>query len=272
MKRISKAVREMCSSHQPFALVEIAEGTGSMPRHQGATMLVRADGSIEGTVGGGLMEAAAIDRARQVIAEGKDARLPFDMSSKDAANSDLICGGKGVLSIRYYSGTEEDAALTEMLEALDRGRLYICGGGHVSLQIARMADLLEIPVTVIEDRAEYASDDRFPTAEKVIVRDFWELNIDGLQKQDMIVIVTRGHLGDRAALTWALQTDAGYIGMIGSRQKRDLMYEKMIEDGAEKEKLEQVHSPIGLSIGAQTPAEIAVSIVAELIAFRYGKL
>ena len=223
MKRISKAVREMCSSHQPFALVEIAEGTGSMPRHQGATMLVRADGSIEGTVGGGLMEAAAIDRARQVIAEGKDARLPFDMSSKDAANSDLICGGKGVLSIRYYSGTEADVALTEMLEALDRSRLYICGGGHVSLQIARMADLLEIPVTVIEDRADYAGDDRFPTAEKVIVRDFWELNIDGLQKQDMVVIVTRGHLGDRAALTWALQTDAGYIGMIGEKKLRVLL-------------------------------------------------
>ncbi len=272
MKRISKAVREMCSSHQPFALVEIAEGTGSMPRHQGATMLVREDGSIEGTVGGGLMEATAIDRARQVIAEKKDARMPFDMSSKDAANSDLICGGKGVLSIRYYSGREEAAELTEIFETFEHGRLYICGGGHVSLQIARMADLLEIPVTVIEDRAEYASDARFPTAEKVIVRDFWELNIDSLQKQDMVVIVTRGHLGDRAALTWALQTDAGYIGMIGSRQKRDLMYEKMMKDGMEKDKLEQVHSPIGLSIGAQTPAEIAVSIVAELIAFRYGKL
>ena len=88
----------------------------------------------------------------------------------------------------------------------------------------------------------------------------------------MVVIVTRGHLGDRAALTWAVQTDAGYIGMIGSRQKRDLIYQKMMEDGTAEEKLQKVHSPIGLSIGAQTPAEIAVSIMAELIAFRYGKL
>ncbi|HIY39375.1 MAG TPA: XdhC/CoxI family protein [Candidatus Agathobaculum merdigallinarum] len=272
MKMISKAIRDMCSRRQPFALVEIAEASGSMPRHQGATMLVRADGSIEGTIGGGLMEKDAIEKAKQVIAEGTDAELSFDMSSKDAANSDLICGGKGLLSIRYYSGNAADEQLIQALETVDKGRLYICGGGHVSLQIARIADLLEIPVTVIEDRAEYATDTRFPEAEKVVVDAFENIDITGLQEQDMVVIITRGHLGDRAALTWAVQTDAGYIGMIGSRQKRDLIYQKMMEDGTAEEKLQKVHSPIGLSIGAQTPAEIAVSIMAELIAFRYGKL
>lgn len=271
MKHIYKAIEEMSSKKEALVLVEIAEGSGSMPRQQGAIMLVRMDGSIVGSVGGGLLEANAIKCAQQAIVEKKSTEMTFDMSSEDIANSQLICGGKGVLSIRYYDAFNWDE-LKEVMEKINRSTLYIFGGGHISLQLYHIAELLEMSVVIVEDRKEFANAERFPDAECIVVPDFWETPCIELKKYDMVVIVTRGHLGDRAALTWALRTRAGYIGMIGSRRKRDLLYKKMQQDGIDSTSLEKVHSPIGLSIGAQYPAEVAVSIAAELIAFRYGKL
>ncbi|MDY3619516.1 XdhC family protein [Agathobaculum sp.] len=265
MKRLKQAIRALCAAGQPFALVSIREGTGSMPRHQGASMLVREDGSIEGSVGGGVLEAKAIERAQMAIRERRGGEMPFDLSSADAAESDMICGGKGVLSVRFYDGTAEPQ---DELREIDDGRMVIFGGGHIARQLSRLAGLLEIPVTVVEDREEYCSPERFPEDERMVVPDYGHIPPMQLGARDMVVIVTRGHLGDREALLWALGTQAGYIGMIGSKRKRDLMYEKMVADGLDPKQLSRVHSPIGLPIGAQTPEEIAVSIAAEIVAFR----
>jgi xanthine dehydrogenase accessory factor len=150
--------------------------------------------------------------------------------------------------------------------------LYIFGGGHVSTEIVPLAARVGFKVVVIDDREEYAGPDRFPQATKVQCRPFAgvlkKLDID---HTSYIVIVTRGHMHDKTILEQSLKTDAKYIGMIGSRRKRDMIYDKLLEEGFTQDDLERVCSPIGLDIGAETPEEIAVSIAAELIKVRAGK-
>lgn len=146
--------------------------------------------------------------------------------------------------------------------------LYIFGGGHVGQALAQGAALLGWPVTVLDDRAEYADPARFPDAVCITVPGFDSLPDLPVGPADGIVIVTRGHLGDADVLRWAVQQNAGYIGMIGSKRKRDMLYQTLQEEGVLQARLQQVHSPVGLDIGAETPGEIAVSILAELIAIR----
>ncbi len=150
--------------------------------------------------------------------------------------------------------------------------LYIFGAGHVAQPTARFASAVGFSVVVIDDRPEWASPERFPEARSVrVIPDFETAFTDlDIHPDAFIVIVTRGHLHDRTVLEAALKTDAGYIGMIGSRKKREAIYSALRDAGVGQDRLDQVHSPIGLSIGAETPEEIAVSIVAELIAERAG--
>jgi xanthine dehydrogenase accessory factor len=151
--------------------------------------------------------------------------------------------------------------------------LYIFGGGHVSSQIAPLASKVGFRVVVVEDRAEYADPEKFPDAEEVYCYPF-----DGVverfpvDESSYIIIVTRGHLNDKTILEQSLRTRAGYIGMIGSRRKKAMIYEKLLEEGFTRKDLDRVYAPIGLNIGAETPEEIAVSIVAELIQVRAGPL
>jgi xanthine dehydrogenase accessory factor len=145
--------------------------------------------------------------------------------------------------------------------------LYSFGAGHVALPTAHIAAMVGFQVVVIDDREEFANAARFPDASNVVVKDFEEamgsLDID---KDSFVIILTRGHKYDRVVLEQAIKTDAGYIGMIGSKSKREAIYQAIIASGAATaEQLEGVHSPIGLPIGGETPEEIAVSIVAELI-------
>jgi xanthine dehydrogenase accessory factor len=148
--------------------------------------------------------------------------------------------------------------------------LYCFGGGHVAVPTAHLAVLAGFRVVVIDDRPEFANAERFPEAHNVFVIKDFNNAFEGLEidEDSFIVIVTRGHQYDRAVLEQALQTSADYIGMISSRRKRDAIYEYLMSQGVKKERLEQVHSPIGIDIGGETPEEIAVSIVAELIKVR----
>jgi xanthine dehydrogenase accessory factor len=150
--------------------------------------------------------------------------------------------------------------------------LYVFGGGHVSRQIVPLASHVGFQVVVIDDRADFADTRHFPEA-----RDVYQLPFENVMERfeihdlSYLVIVTRGHMHDKNVLAQALKTKAGYIGMIGSSRKRNIIYEKLLEEGFPQEDLSRVHSPIGLDIGAETPEEIAVSIVAELIKVRRGR-
>jgi xanthine dehydrogenase accessory factor len=154
-----------------------------------------------------------------------------------------------------------------------QGTVLIFGGGHVGLALSRVSGFVGFKTVVLDDRYEFANADRFPDAEEVVLLECFPDCFQGLEidEDSYIVIVTRGHLHDKTVLRLALKTRAGYIGMIGSRKKRDAIYEDLIQEGFKREDMDRVHSPIGLAIGAETPEEIAVCILGELIKVRVEK-
>ncbi|MBQ8830000.1 MAG: XdhC family protein [Oscillospiraceae bacterium] len=152
------------------------------------------------------------------------------------------------------------------------GRMYIFGGGHVSFEVAKLASHLGYPVTVIDDREEYANPERFPECDTVCIESFTDMQDFPTDERSYILIITRGHAHDKTVLKWALNKPCLYLGMIGSKTKRDALYVSLEKEGYSMEKMRQVKCPIGLSIGAETPSEIAVSIMAEVIAVTKGKV
>ena len=236
------------------ALATIIGAEGSTPREVGAKMLVREDGTIFGTIGGGCLEGRVIVEAIMVIREEKSRTFHYDLTGTEAAGAGMICGG--VLDIYIEP-------------IIPTPTVFIFGGGHISLFVSKISAMVGFRVAVIDDRAQFASKERFPEAEQVIAEEFFlafpQLKVN---RSSYLVIVTRGHVYDREVLEWALNTEAGYIGMIGSKKKTRDVYKGLEEKGVSREKLQRVHAPIGLDIGALTPEEIAVSIVGQMVQVR----
>ena len=239
------------------ALATIIATRGSTPREMGAKMLIREDGSISGTIGGGCLEAEVWQQAVEVMKTEKPKTFHMDLTGRKAEESGMICGGVMDLYIE---------------PVIPSPVVYLFGGGHISLFVSKLSVMAGFRVVVIDDRQQFANRERFPEAEQVLAEEF-PFIFDKLpvNRGSYLVIVTRGHAYDQEVLEWALTTDAKYIGMIGSRKKIQTLYGRLLDKGVEPEKLKRVHAPIGLSIGALTPEEIAVSIVAELIGVRRGK-
>jgi xanthine dehydrogenase accessory factor len=253
MNDIYQEIVRVKTEGEEAALVTVVSATGSTPREEGAKMLVRPDGSIIGTIGGGSLEAQIIEEAVKVIRQGKPKRLHRSLTAKEAEEG-MICGGDLEVFIEPI---------------LTPPALYIFGGGHIALALTKMGKLCGFNITVIDDRAEFAHAERFPEAEVILAEDFTksfpQVKID---KSSYIVIVTHGHRHDEVVLEWVVGTPARYIGMIGSKTKNETIYSHLLAKGITREQLDRVHAPIGLEIGAQTPEEIAVSILAELIKIR----
>jgi xanthine dehydrogenase accessory factor len=234
------------------ALVTVVSASGSTPREEGAKMLVRPDGSILGSIGGGSVEARIISEAIEIIHKGRPQLLSYRL--KEGEELGMICGGDIEVFVEPI---------------LPEPTLYIFGGGHIALALAKMAKLVGFKIVVIDDRPEFANPQRFPEAEQTLAIDFAKafsrLKID---KSGYIVIVTHGHKGDEVVLQGALRTKAKYIGMIGSKTKNKTVFSNLRAKGISQELLDKAYTPIGLRIGAQTPEEIAVSILAEVIKIR----
>jgi len=236
------------------AVATIVNVRGSIPSFETAKMLVRDDGSIAGTIGGGCVEAEVWQAAREVMESEKPRTLTFNLNQDPKYDTGLVCGG----------------TLDVFIEpVLPPASLFIFGGGHVSLNLYEVARRAGFDVTVIDDREAYANRERFPQAREVIAGDF-EKAMTRLTpaESSYIVIVTRGHRDDMRVLRWAVQTQARYIGMIGSKRKTITIFRELVKEGIAEHLFERVHAPIGLDIGAITPEEIAVAITAELIAVR----
>jgi xanthine dehydrogenase accessory factor len=236
------------------AVATIVNARGSIPSFQSAKMLVRDDGSIVGTIGGGCVEAEVWQAAREVIAQEKPRTLSFDLNQDPKHDTGLVCGGMLEIFIE---------------PVLPMPLLYIFGAGHVAIELFKAARNAGFDCIVADDREAYANAGRFPGALQIIAKDFDE----GLaeltpSESSNIVIVTRGHRDDMRVLRWAVQTQARYIGMVGSKRKAITVFRELTREGLRPELFDRVHSPVGLDIGAVTPEEIAVSIVAELIAMR----
>ena len=325
--------------------------SGSTPRSAGASMLVFEDGSIAGTIGGGLVEASVQRLAEKMLGSAPDsstdsaALCAFDLSNELAAQADLICGGSLQVCLQLLSpGDAGVEAFEKTQTALDAGRkallctdlgpentpdselrvgrrwalvdgedsgdfldregleqaqamgksggagmftwkgrrilvvphiesgsLVLVGAGHVAQHTALAAARVGFRIVVMDDREEFANQERFPdAAQLVVLPDFQDCFKDvPLDGNSFVVVVTRGHLHDKTALGQTLRANlpegVGYIGMIGSRRKRDAIYDALCDEGFDRSEFERVHCPIGLSIGAETPEEIAVSITGELI-------
>ena len=236
------------------AVATIVNVRGSIPSFKTAKMLVRDDGSIFGTIGGGCVEADVWQAAREVMESEKPRTVTFNLNQDPKYDTGLVCGG----TLDIFIEPVLPAAL-----------LYIFGAGHVSVNLYKVARNAGFDVTVIDDRDAYANRERFPEAREVIAEDFEQaMGRLAISESAYIVIVTRGHRDDMRVLRWAVQTRARYVGMIGSKRKTIKIYEELQKEGLPAKLFERVHAPIGLDIGAVTPEEIAVSITAELIAIR----
>lgn len=326
---------------QPVAYTALVETRGSTPQKAGATMLVYADGSQSGTLGGGCVEAEVKRQALRLLDAGQSPQLlTFQLDDDYGWDDGLICGGrmkmlvdpvapgsdnnyfKRLLELRTAGhpcteavvidaakagGHEGDrflldaagtviasrateaiptAALCHLrpinsrprpyveqgisyLPHLERCRLIVVGAGHVGQKVAELAAQVDFDVWVVDDRAEYCNPDRFPLARRLIVGPI-DTALSGLEinSDTYCIIVTRGHNHDEEALYHLAETQARYVGMIGSKRKIRLIFDDLLAEGISREALSCVHAPLGLDIGSQTVAEIAISIVAELVAHR----
>ena len=234
------------------ALATITSVHGSIPSVAAAKMLIREDGSIAGTVGGGCVEGEVRKVALEVMRNERPKTMSFNLDQMPDDDSGLVCGG----SLQVF-----------IEPVLPAPVLYVFGAGHVGLNVYKIAHLAGFEVVVVDDRDVYANRERFPHA-----RDIHAGQMDQVLSQlapsdsSFLVIVTRGHRHDMRVLRWALDTPARYIGMIGSGRKVLTIFQELEGQGVPRAEFDRVYAPIGLELGATTPEEIAVSIVAELIA------
>lgn len=238
------------------ALVTVVGTRGSTPQRAGARLLVRADGVVFGTIGGGCVEAEMIRRAKAAIESASSGLTTYDLTPEQAGEEGLVCGGR----------------MEVFIEALDAQPVFaILGGGHVARPLCRLAAWSGFRVRVLDDRETYATADRFPDAESVVVAGFSEA-VDALRIDEgaYVVVVTRGHRGDAAALHACLAARPRFLGLLGSRAKMVHVFSELVGRGVDRADLDRIITPVGVEIGAVTPEEIAVSIVAEAIATRRG--
>lgn len=241
------------------ALATVIGGEERSPGKTSFRMLVYPDGKISGTVGGGLLEAKVREEALRCMSDKKPRLLELALDDKSADGIGVLCGGKIKVFLEPIEGVST---------------LYVFGGGHIAIPLVQFAKSLDFNVVVIDDRQEFGNKERFPLADEVKVGDFGRVtNSLDFQESDCVVIITRGHEHDATVLKECLSKRKlpGYIGMIGSKEKIARTFSQLKEQGVLEHLLAKVKAPIGLDIGARTPAEIALSIISEIVALRYGK-
>src|SRR5947199_10871971 len=238
---------------QRAALATIVHTNGSIPSYESSRMLVREDGSIAGTIGGGCVEADVWAAAKDVMQKEAPRKMVFHLNNEASYENGLICGGTLEIFIEPI---------------LPQPVVYLFGGGHVSMAVARAAHAAGFGITVVDDREAFANKERFPMAQEVYTS--YENAFEKIKPNaaSYLLIVTRGHKEDMRVLAWAARTEARYVGMIGSKRKVMSVYKALENEGYKPEEFERVYAPMGLEIGALSPEEIAISIVAELIAVR----
>lgn len=241
---------------QRCALATIVEVRGSIPSFESAKLLVREDGSIVGTIGGGCVEAEVWNAAREVMQTEQPRRLTFNLGQDAAYDNGLICGGQ----------------LDVFVEpVLPIPHAFIFGGGHISKSLSKVATLAGFATVVVDNRESFANVERFPEAVAVHAAEYEEIFPKlAINETSYVIIVTRGHRDDMRVLKLALATPARYLAMIGSKRKVLNVIRELEKEGVDRSAFEKIHAPMGLDIGAISPEEIAISVTAEMIAVRRG--
>jgi xanthine dehydrogenase accessory factor len=258
MEDVLAALTDALARGEAVALVTIVAAHGSTPQRVGARMLVHADGRIVGTIGGGCYEHDAFWKARETLVSRKAQLVHYELSDDLAEESGLICGGRMDVFIEPVEPSPH---------------LYILGAGHVGYQLGQIAHTVGFKLHVVDDRQKFANHERFPQAAEVVVEslDTWVSSAD-IPTAAYVVVLTRGHRQDFDVLRALAAREYRYVGLIGSRAKVARLTDALLDAGVSPDWLKRLHAPIGFDIGAVSPEEIAVSILAELIAVRRGKI
>jgi xanthine dehydrogenase accessory factor len=239
---------------QKCALATIVQVRGSIPSYESAKLLVREDGSMMGTVGGGCVEAEVWNAAREVIDTEKPKNLSFSLGQDAAYDEGLICGGQLNIFVE---------------PVIPQPQAFIFGGGHVSKSISKVATIAGFSTIIVDNREAFANPERFPEAEATYAEEYEDVFPKlPVTASSYLIIVTRGHRDDMRVLRWAVTTQARYIAMIGSKRKTISVIHELEHEGFPRDAFERIFAPMGLEIGAQSPEEIAISVVAEMIAVR----
>src|SRR5215469_5075714 len=239
---------------QKCALATIVQVRGSIPSYESAKLLVREDGSMAGTIGGGCVEAEVWNAAREVIETEKPKHLSFNLGQDAAYDNGLICGGQ----------------LNVFIEpVVPQPRAFIFGGGHISKSLSKVANLAGFASVIVDNRDAFANRERFPEADEIFAEEYEEVFAKlNIRDTSYLIIVTRGHRDDMRVLRWAVGTPAKYIAMIGSKRKVIGVVKELEKEGIPRDAFERIFAPMGFDIGAITPEEIAISVVSEMIALR----
>ncbi len=256
-KEIWSHLQDALEAREPFVFCVVTERNGSSPGKPSQKMLVYDDGSTSGTVGGGVNEERVRQKAMELFETGGSAVLTFELANP-IDGKEPVCGG----TMKVY------------LELMCRQpRLIIFGGGHIGRVLTKLAAIVGYRVTLADERPAYASPDVVPEATELLCCPYSEaVSKANVGKEDAVVIVTPGHAHDIEVLRAMLGTPAAYIGMIGSQRKVEGIRRMLLEEGFVSERVNQVFAPIGLNLGGETPEEIAVGILAQIIAFNNGTI
>jgi xanthine dehydrogenase accessory factor len=252
-RQVYEEILKCLESGDGAVLLTVTAASGGTPRKAGAKMLYLGNGKTVGTVGGGQVETLAIEAAREVLAGGEPRVLKYDLT-RDGIGS--LCGG----------------AMEIFVEPVHKAPpIFIFGAGHVGRPLAEIAKIMGMRVNVVDDRPGFANQERFHMADKLWVGEWEEILPElPLDERSVVVIATYAHECDCEVLRFCIKKKLAYLGMIGSSKKVKAIFETMRKEGVSKEKISRVHAPVGLRIGAETPAEIAVSILSEIISVLRG--
>ena len=269
MDKIVYIGRDLIEKGQDFVIAKVVDTQGSTPRKKGACLLMKQDGTRFGTVGGGRLEAEVEKICLETFKTKESEIYHFALTPKEQQGLDMRCGGDADVSVEYIDAKNPD----RFVEDFDtKATAFIFGGGHVGQALEPILRYINFTTKVIDDRPDFACRERFPDADEVVVIDSFLDAYQGMEANEnsYIIIVTRGHSGDYDVLKQTLKRATAYIGMIGSKNKVAELYRMLREDGFAQEDLDRVYSPVGLSIFAETPEEIAISIAGEMIKVRAG--
>jgi xanthine dehydrogenase accessory factor len=252
-----RTMADLMDQGSPFVLVTLLESSGSTPRKSGAKMLVLPDGRTVDTIGGGKVELQATEDALEALKRGISRVATYELRQEGEHALGMACGGETKVSFDVHAPAST---------------LLVIGAGHIGQKLAPMARLLDFRVVVLDSRPEFATTERFPQADDVIVGHPKDtLGLTRVDDRTHVVIVTHGHVHDKDALRAVAASDAAYIGMIGSRSKVKTVLSELLKEGVSPEAIGRVHAPIGLDIGGHTPGEVALSIMAQIVAYQHGK-
>jgi xanthine dehydrogenase accessory factor len=250
MKTIYQALTEIENNNSSAVICTVVKTSGSTPRHSTSKMVVYPDGSILGTVGGGELENQVIAEAKHALSTNQSKLLEYDMT--DPARGDVgICGGQVMVFVEPI---------------IPPPLIVVIGGGHVGKAVAHLSKWLGFRVAISDDRPEFSSKSAIPEADLFFPAEMKDLpDLLQITNQTYLILTTRGASTDVEGLPSLLRTSAGFIGIIGSKRRWTETVKQLLLTGITKDELSRVHSPIGLEINAETPEEIAVSILAELL-------